>query len=132
MFWHLKARVSTFDTLRTYVVAVLVALPYASWFNKPLDSEIVFGFGCFIISPHFKFFNIYTFSDGIFDGDHKTDIIFLLWRLLGGAPSYDDVIFSYFDISRKLLALEAWNLYQATQNIWFIICSPYIILSYLH
>ena len=88
--------------------------------------------GCFIISRFSNFLTVTLFSNGIFNAEHEFDIIFLLWSHLGGAPSNDDFIFTDFGISRKLLAVEVWGLHQTTQNLWFSICPPYIILLYVH
>ena len=97
----------------------------------PIFYDILCSLGYFIIPPRSNFLTATLFANVIFDADQEFDI-FLLWRHLGGAPSNDDVIFTDFGISRKLLAVEVRNLHQTTQNMWFPICPPNIILSYLH
>ena len=75
----------------------------------------------------FDFSNGYQFFWWDFGTDYEFGIIFVLWRHFHDPPCDYYVIFRCFLVSRESFAIEAWGLFQMTQNGWFPICLWYII-----
>ena len=80
----------------------------------------------------FEFFNDYPFLWWDFGRWLRIWHYFLIMTSSKGCTARYDVIFRYFAVSRKLLAIEAWGTHQMTQNARFPICPQYIIWPYLY